>query len=139
MAADIPAALPPITIMSACSYAHTQMALKQGFSREEIEAFLSVSKAYVVSEEASAILFAQHYANSRARLFPDLGNRHAAESAGRVAGVISAHAGSFDWRSEKCEVCPGTKVLPGPEWAGSFKCVNIYSLAAVWCNGREPS
>jgi AhpD family alkylhydroperoxidase len=53
-----------------CSYAHTQIALKQGFSKDEIDAFLSGSKAYVHAEEATAILFAQHYADSKAR--PDL-------------------------------------------------------------------
>jgi AhpD family alkylhydroperoxidase len=48
----------------ACSYAHTQMALKSGFSKEEIDALLSGDKAFVVQEEAKAILFAQHYASS---------------------------------------------------------------------------
>jgi AhpD family alkylhydroperoxidase len=48
-----------------CSYAHTQMALKQGFSNEEIESFLAGSDAFVVPEEAKAILFAQHYASKK--------------------------------------------------------------------------
>ncbi|MBN2300690.1 MAG: carboxymuconolactone decarboxylase family protein [Acholeplasmataceae bacterium] len=50
-----------------CSYAHTKMALQQGFSQEEIDAFLSGSNAYVKESEANAILFAQHYADSKAR------------------------------------------------------------------------
>lgn len=53
-----------------CSYAHSKMALKQGFNQEEIDAFLSGSKSYVKESEAKAILFAQHYADSKAR--PDL-------------------------------------------------------------------
>ena len=51
----------------ACSYAHTLMALRKGFSREEIDSLLSGSAAYVLAEEAQGILFAQHYADSRGR------------------------------------------------------------------------
>jgi AhpD family alkylhydroperoxidase len=50
-----------------CSYAHTKMALRQGFSQEEIDALLSGSTAYIKESEANAILFAQHYADSKAR------------------------------------------------------------------------
>lgn len=50
-----------------CSYAHTKMALKQGFSQEEINSFLSGSKAHVKEEENIAILFAQHYADTKAK------------------------------------------------------------------------
>jgi len=48
-----------------CAYGHTQMALTQGFSQEEITAFLSGSTAYVKPEEMKAILFAQHYADTK--------------------------------------------------------------------------
>ena len=51
----------------ACSYAHTLMALRKGFSRDEIEGFLSASAAYLLPEEAQGILFAQHYADSGGR------------------------------------------------------------------------
>jgi len=50
-----------------CSYAHTKMALKKGFSQEEINCFLSASDAYIVPHESKAILFAQHYADSLGR------------------------------------------------------------------------
>ena len=50
-----------------CSYAHTRAALKKGFSKEEIESLLRRSPAYVRAEEAQAILFAQHYADSKGR------------------------------------------------------------------------
>lgn len=50
---------------AACSYAHTYMALKQGIPQEEINSFLSGDDAFVKQEEAKAILFAQHYADSR--------------------------------------------------------------------------
>jgi len=48
-----------------CAYGHTQMALSQGFTQEEISAFLSGSDAYVKPEEMKAILFAQHYADTK--------------------------------------------------------------------------
>lgn len=51
----------------ACSFAHTLMALKKGFSREEIDSFLSGNAAYVRPEEAQGILFAQHYADTKGR------------------------------------------------------------------------
>lgn len=51
----------------ACSYAHAYMALKQGMSNEEIDSFLSGDGRFVRPEEAKAILFAQHYADSGCR------------------------------------------------------------------------
>lgn len=50
---------------AACSYQHTKMALRQGMSNEEISSFLSGGEGYVKPEEAKAILFAQHFADSR--------------------------------------------------------------------------
>jgi AhpD family alkylhydroperoxidase len=48
-----------------CSYAHTKMALKEGFSREEIASLLNGDKEYILAEEAKAILFAEHYADQK--------------------------------------------------------------------------
>ena len=50
---------------AACSYQHTQMALKQGMSNEEIGSFLSGGSDFTKPEEAKAIMFAQHFADSR--------------------------------------------------------------------------
>ncbi|MEE4178504.1 MAG: carboxymuconolactone decarboxylase family protein [Bacteroides sp.] len=50
---------------AACSYAHTYMALKQGIPQEEIKSFLSGDDAFVKQEEAKAILFAQHFADTK--------------------------------------------------------------------------
>lgn len=49
----------------ACSYQHTKMALQQGMSNEEINSFLSGGDAFIKPEEAKAILFAQHFADTR--------------------------------------------------------------------------
>lgn len=51
---------------AACSYQHTQMALKQGMSNEEITSFLSAGGDFTKPEEAKAIMFVQHFADSRA-------------------------------------------------------------------------
>lgn len=48
----------------ACSYAHTKIAFEAGLSREEINSFLAGSDEFVKEEEAPAILFAQHYADT---------------------------------------------------------------------------
>lgn len=48
-----------------CSYQHTKMALNQGMSNEEISSFLSGGDNFIKPEEAKAIMFAQHYADSR--------------------------------------------------------------------------
>src|SRR5690606_8337909 len=50
---------------AACSYQHTKMALQQGMSNEEISSFLSGEDNFIKPEEAKAIIFAQHFADSR--------------------------------------------------------------------------
>lgn len=49
----------------ACSYQHTKIALRQGMSNEEISSFLSGGDEFVKPEEAKALMFAQHFADSR--------------------------------------------------------------------------
>lgn len=49
----------------ACSYQHTKIALQQGMSNEEISSFLSGGDQFIKTEEARAIMFAQHFAESR--------------------------------------------------------------------------
>ncbi len=50
---------------AACSYQHTKMALRQGMSNEEISSFLSGGDEFIKPEEAKAIMFAQHFADSK--------------------------------------------------------------------------
>lgn len=50
---------------AACSYANTILALRQGMSNEEIGSFLSGDDAFVQTEEAKAIMFAQHFADQK--------------------------------------------------------------------------
>jgi len=50
-----------------CSYGHAKMALRQGMSSEEINSFLSEGgdNNFIKIEEAKAIIFAQHFADSK--------------------------------------------------------------------------
>jgi len=48
-----------------CSYAHTKIALEHGMSNEEIQSLLSGNTGRIPDDEAIAILFAQHYADTR--------------------------------------------------------------------------
>lgn len=73
-----------------CSYAHTQMALKGGFTKEEINSFLSGSEAYVKEEEAVAILYAQHVADTMGNPEPQTYNRLIKEYGTRNAGIIKS-------------------------------------------------
>lgn len=51
----------------ACSWAHTRMALREGMSGEEISGLLAGDGEVVPPHEAAGVVFAQHYADSRAR------------------------------------------------------------------------
>jgi len=48
-----------------CSYVHTRMALEAGMSDEEIQTMLAGETGDIPPEELKAVLFAQHYAESR--------------------------------------------------------------------------
>lgn len=50
---------------AACSYQHTKMALQQGMSNAEIFSFLKGEDSFIKAEEAKAITFAQHFADSK--------------------------------------------------------------------------
>jgi AhpD family alkylhydroperoxidase len=48
-----------------CSYAHTRMALESGMAPEEIRMLLAGNTGAIPVDESLAIVFAQHYADSR--------------------------------------------------------------------------
>ena len=58
-------AVTEVSACAVCSYAHTQMALKMGMSNAEINSFLTGDPAYQKTDEAKAMAFAQHYAETR--------------------------------------------------------------------------
>jgi AhpD family alkylhydroperoxidase len=50
-----------------CAWAHTRLALEQGLDLTEIEGILAGCQAAIPADETAAILFAQHYADTRGR------------------------------------------------------------------------
>lgn len=58
-----------------CSYLHSKLALKGGVSQEEIEKLLSGEVESCPEEEALAILYAQHWAESNACPDPEAVDR----------------------------------------------------------------
>lgn len=64
-------AVTEVNSCAVCAYGHTKMALTQGFTQSEITSFLSGDKEYILPEEAKAILFAQHYADTKGKVDRD--------------------------------------------------------------------
>ena len=58
-------AVTEVNTCAICSYAHTKMALESGMSKEEIQKMLSGIIDDVPADEIAAIMFAQHYAETR--------------------------------------------------------------------------
>ena len=50
-----------------CSYGHTKIALEQGMTKEEITMLLSGETDSVPEEELHAVMFAQHYADTKGK------------------------------------------------------------------------
>lgn len=75
-----------------CSYAHTKMALETGMSRKEIESMLSGDLSHANPEELPAILFAQHYADSRGKpsqeAWDSIRERYGSEKSIAILGAI---------------------------------------------------
>lgn len=79
---------------SACSCQHTKMALEQGMSGEEISGFLSGGDQFIRSEEAKAIMFAQHFAESRGfpkkYAYDSLANEYGKKEAEVILSAVQA-------------------------------------------------
>jgi AhpD family alkylhydroperoxidase len=77
-----------------CSYAHTKLALAQGMSEQEIAAMLSGSGEHVPDEQRVAVLFAQHYADTRGTpsqaSWRRLEERYGRETALGILGAVRA-------------------------------------------------
>ncbi|MEM1503613.1 carboxymuconolactone decarboxylase family protein [Domibacillus sp. 8LH] len=75
-----------------CSYAHTKIALEQGMSDKEIKMLLSGMTEGISDDEMSAIVFAQHYADTRGNPSQEAWNRvvkvYGTEKAFGILGVI---------------------------------------------------
>lgn len=74
-----------------CSYFHTSVALREGMPQEEIKALLDGEFDDVPAEEAPAILFAEHYAESGGNYDPEAYNRLVETyGEGRTRGILGA-------------------------------------------------
>lgn len=90
-----------------CSYAHTKMALETGMSNEEIQNMLAGMLTDVPADELEAILFAQHYADSRAkpskeawaRLVEVYGETKAGGILGAIRIIMWGNAYGIPWSS----------------------------------------
>ncbi|MCM3745197.1 carboxymuconolactone decarboxylase family protein [Sporosarcina luteola] len=75
-----------------CSYAHTKIALEQGMSEKEIKMLLSGITEGISEGEMTAIVFAQHYADTRGNPSKEAWNRvvkvYGTEKALGILGVI---------------------------------------------------
>lgn len=74
-----------------CSYEHTKIALEAGMENGEIQSLLAGSADSVPKEETAAVLFAQHYADSRGKPSPEAWKR-IAETYGKpeAMGILGA-------------------------------------------------
>src|SRR5699024_7932706 len=74
-----------------CSYGHTKYALEQGMSNEEIKSFLTGNSENISSDEMPAIIFAQHYANTKGNTTEKAWKRIVQENGnGKARGVLGA-------------------------------------------------
>lgn len=90
-----------------CSYLHTRSALQSGLSREDVDFLLSGIADHVPMQEARAMLYAQHWADTRGRPDPQVraelirayGEKtgRAIEMTLRLIQIGSLSGNSFDW------------------------------------------
>ena len=91
----------------ACSYAHTKMALEAGMSNEEIQKLLEGVFDNVPEDEVAAVLFAQHYADTRGnpskeaweRIVKIYGLRKAEGILGAIRMIMIGNAYGIAWSS----------------------------------------
>ncbi|HEO69847.1 MAG TPA: carboxymuconolactone decarboxylase family protein [Candidatus Hydrogenedentes bacterium] len=73
-----------------CSFAHSRRALKEGLSQREIEALLQGSLDDVPEAERTAVLYAQHWAETEGHPDPQAHERLIGEYGAEMAAYITA-------------------------------------------------
>jgi AhpD family alkylhydroperoxidase len=74
-----------------CSYHHTEEALKNGMTEEEIETILSGNQDAILQEERIGILFAQHYADKKGKPSKETWERLVSEyGEAKALGILGA-------------------------------------------------
>jgi AhpD family alkylhydroperoxidase len=82
-----------------CSYKHTEVALKEGMSQEDINSLLSGKAESIPEEESVAIFFAQHYADKKGRpskeawqrVVDTYGEQNALGILGAIRGIMAGN------------------------------------------------
>ncbi len=82
-----------------CSYKHTEVALKEGMSQEDINSLLSGNAESIPEEESVAIFFAQHYADKKGRpskeawqrVVDTYGEQNALGILGAIRGIMAGN------------------------------------------------
>ena len=90
-----------------CSYAHTKRALESGMSNEEIQRILSGIKDDIPDDELVAVMFAQHYADTRGhptekswqRIVKIYGKKQAISILGAVRTIMIGNTYGIPWSS----------------------------------------
>lgn len=90
-----------------CSYAHAKMALEAGLSNEEIKEMLAGEHSSIPANEIQAIMFAQHYADSRGkpaekswnRIIDIYGQQKARDILGAIRIIMMGNAYGIPWGS----------------------------------------
>jgi AhpD family alkylhydroperoxidase len=90
-----------------CSYAHTKWALESGISNEEIQKILAGNMDDVPADEIPAIIFAQHYADTRGnptkeswkRIIDIYGTSMAKAILGVIRTIMIGNANGIPWSS----------------------------------------
>ena len=90
-----------------CSYAHTKKALESGMSNEEIQKMLTGIMDDVPEDEVAAVMFAQHYADTRGhptleswhRILKIYGKSRAKGILGSIRIIMIGNAYGIAWSS----------------------------------------
>ena len=90
-----------------CSYAHTKKALESGMSNEEIQKMLSGIIEDLPTDEVAAVMFAQHYADTRGnptresweRIIEIYGISKANGILGSIRSIMIGNAYGIAWSS----------------------------------------
>jgi AhpD family alkylhydroperoxidase len=90
-----------------CSYAHTKKALESGMSNEEIQKMLTGIMDDVPEDEVAAVMFAQHYADTRGhptleswqRILEIYGKSQAKGILGSIRVIMIGNAYGIAWSS----------------------------------------
>lgn len=90
-----------------CSYAHTKRALESGMTNEEIQKILAGVTEDVPADEVAAVMFAQHYADTRGhptkeswqRIVETYGNSRAIGILGSIRTIMIGNTYGIPWTS----------------------------------------